>query len=182
MSYFYKSAVNITEGFFSTPQKKENRGSPNPETGYYSIKLCRKNCKAKNDYVHRCIWREANRCEIPPGFVVHHIDNDKSNNKITNLSLCSQYYNVSQSTYKKPLNCGIEQRRKYATGKNLRCSIVAKSDIETTYESMRQASIALGINISLISNIVNNKKYCHTSKSKIDNKRYTFFRTNKCSS
>ena len=75
---------------------------------------------------------------------------------------------------------GIKQREQYKTGKNHRCSIVAKTDnIELKYNSMRQCSKALGISISLISNIVNKKKYCKTSKSKVDGKRYTFFRQNK---
>jgi len=75
---------------------------------------------------------------------------------------------------------GVEQREKFKTGKNHRCAIIAKTGIEeTTYNSMRQCSKALLINLSLISNIVNKKKYCKTSKSKLDNKRYTFFRKNK---
>ena len=75
---------------------------------------------------------------------------------------------------------GIQQREKFKTGKNHRCSIIAKcGNIETKFNSMRQCSKALGINLSLISNIVNKKKYCKTSKSKVDNKRYTFFRNNK---
>ena len=73
---------------------------------------------------------------------------------------------------------GIAQREFHKTGKNHRCAIIAKcGDCETTYNSMRQCSKALGISLSLISNIVNKKKYCHTSKSKTDGKRYSFFRT-----
>ena len=72
-------------------------------------------------------------------------------------------------------------KKKKRTG--LGCKIVAKcGEEEITYNSMRICSKALGISLSLISNIVNQKRYCHTSKSKVNNKRYTFFRANKCNS
>ena len=184
MCHFYEANVNLDDGFFITPKLAQNRGYKHPITGYHSVTLKDKNNKYKTDYLHRCLWREANRAEIPPGFVIHHIDSNKSNNKISNLALCSQYFNIQNS---KPnqwcetrVRKGIAQRKKYATGKNHRCSIIAKTgDIETTFNSMRQASNVLDISLSLISNIVNKKKYCHTSKSKKDGKRYSFFRCNK---
>ena len=39
-------------------------------------------------YTHRLVW-EAKRGKIPDGFVVHHIDGNKANNKLSNLALMS---------------------------------------------------------------------------------------------
>ena len=184
MCHFYEADVNVREGFFITAKLAENRGTTHPLTNYQTITLKHKNQKYKTDLLHRCIWKEANKIEIPPGFVVHHINGDKSNNKISNLALCSQFYNIKESKPKQlcetKTRAGIAQREKHKTGKNHRCSIIAKCDTdETTYNSMRQCSKALDISLSLISNIVNKKKYCHTSRSKKDGKRYTFLRSSK---
>lgn len=41
----------------------------------------------KRILVHRLIWECANGCDIPDGYDVHHIDEDKGNNSIYNLEL-----------------------------------------------------------------------------------------------
>jgi len=50
-------------------------------TGYYLNSTIRKR-------LHRYIW-EYHNGEIPKGYQIHHIDHDKSNNDISNLSLTS---------------------------------------------------------------------------------------------
>jgi predicted DNA-binding protein YlxM (UPF0122 family) len=47
-------------------------------TGYYSLTT------DKRCLMHRYVW-EKERGAIPPKWDIHHIDNDKSNNKISNL-------------------------------------------------------------------------------------------------
>ncbi|HHV32242.1 MAG TPA: HNH endonuclease [Clostridiales bacterium] len=49
------------------------------KTGYYLN-------SATHERLHRAVW-ECHKGEIPDGFHIHHIDEDKSNNEIVNLAL-----------------------------------------------------------------------------------------------
>ncbi len=164
----YSAKADLENGCFTTPNKKINKGTPH-ESGYSLITL-ETNGAFKTDYLHRCIWKAANNCDIPCGFVVHHIDGNKSNSSISNLSLCSK--------------SRIHPKKKIVSrNSNCKCAITAKTgDVEKHYTSMRACAKDLDISLSLISKIVNNKQYHHTSKSKKDNLRYTFCRQNKCRS
>ena len=44
-------------------------------------------------YLHRAVWERFNG-EIPEGYVIHHIDGDKSNNDLTNLQLMTKSEHV----------------------------------------------------------------------------------------
>ena len=58
--------------------------------GYYHFKISdKKLIKPKNYYIHRFEW-ECIKGVIPEGFVIDHIDSNKTNNKIENLQLLSQ--------------------------------------------------------------------------------------------
>ena len=53
--------------------------------GYYIITSRKEgNC---GKLLHRCIWSDFWGCEIPKDYVIHHIDNNPSNNCILNLQL-----------------------------------------------------------------------------------------------
>jgi len=41
-------------------------------------------------YIHQVVWEHFNG-EIPKGYVIHHIDGDKSNNEISNLQIMTQH-------------------------------------------------------------------------------------------
>jgi len=65
-------------------------------TGYYGL---------TNDdrrLIHRDVWMFYNKKDIPKNFDIHHIDRNKTNNKINNLELISH----------------AEHSRKYSTGHN----------------------------------------------------------------
>jgi len=64
-------------------------------TGYYG------NTKGKRQLIHIEVWEYYNG-EIPKGFDIHHIDRDKSNNKLKNLEMIEH----------------AEHSRKFATGRN----------------------------------------------------------------
>ena len=81
--------------------------------GYYQFRVNdkKKLIKPKNYYIHRFEW-ECVKGVIPEGFVIDHIDSNKTNNKIENLQLLSQkmlekeivnlyYHLISKITNKK---------------------------------------------------------------------------------
>lgn len=68
--------------------------------GYYKIKLKLKNGSTKDFYYHRVMWYYFNG-EIPEGLQVNHIDEDKSNNVLSNLSLMTPNENINYGTRSK---------------------------------------------------------------------------------
>lgn len=47
-------------------------------------------CAATHGYLHRAVWEFYNG-KIPEGYVIHHIDHNKSNNDISNLACMTKY-------------------------------------------------------------------------------------------
>ena len=64
--------------------------------GYMRVDLS-KNGKAKRYYVHRIVY-EAFMGNIPKGYEINHIDENKSNNNISNLELCTHIQNTNYGT------------------------------------------------------------------------------------
>jgi len=62
--------------------------------------------------LHKAIWEEKNG-KVPDGFLVHHIDDDKLNNEISNLELMSsqkhcELHNQKHPKIKKCVVCEID--------------------------------------------------------------------------
>lgn len=60
----------------------------------------------KKIYLHRYIWEKHNG-EIPKGFIIHHKDNDRTNNNIENLECISR--SDHSKGHKKPKNIKKEE-------------------------------------------------------------------------
>lgn len=56
----------------------------------------------KHHCLHQYIWMVANRCEIPEGYEIHHIDHNPLNNSIYNLGLIES--TKHRSEHKKGIN------------------------------------------------------------------------------
>ena len=65
------------------------------DNGYKYVTLV-KNGKRKNHYVHRLV-AEAFIGNIPNGYVVNHLDYDRSNNNVRNLEIATQAENTNYS-------------------------------------------------------------------------------------
>jgi uncharacterized protein YjcR len=63
-------------------------------TGYYRCTKSRK----KHISLHRYVW-ETHYGEIPPGYDIHHLDRDRTNNNIENLELISHSEHSSRYAY-----------------------------------------------------------------------------------
>ena len=64
--------------------------------GYMRVTLS-KGGKPKTHYVHRIVY-EAFNGKIPEGYEINHIDEDKCNNSISNLEICTHIQNSNYGT------------------------------------------------------------------------------------
>lgn len=67
--------------------------------GYLHVNLY-KECKCKQFLVHRLVV-ETFIGEIPKGLVINHKDENKQNNNVDNLEICTQKYNLNYGTRNK---------------------------------------------------------------------------------
>ncbi len=61
---------------------------------YHSVAL-NKNANAKSFYIHYLVASTFIKCDENKNLVIDHIDNDKSNNKVSNLRYCTQRENLN---------------------------------------------------------------------------------------
>lgn len=72
-------------------------GAKNKKSGYWYCALTSDDGKVWKTKVHRVIWIAVNG-EIPNGLEVNHINEDKSNNSISNLNLLTRKENINYGT------------------------------------------------------------------------------------
>lgn len=72
--------------FYENRSKSELYSEILDKNGYVRIKINTNTEKSKWVYKHRYIWESVNGC-LKKGYVVHHIDHDRQNNKIENLEM-----------------------------------------------------------------------------------------------
>lgn len=66
----------------------------NGKAGYYQIKVYSEG-KGRAEYVHRLVWLAFNGA-IPEGYEIDHLDDDKSNNALSNLSVKTRKQNMDK--------------------------------------------------------------------------------------
>lgn len=81
---------------------KKSKKFLKPQTtrnGYQKVCLFDNEGKRHQEYVHRITWMAVNGVwEIPKCYDIHHCDEDKMNNQIANLLLCSHQENLNFGT------------------------------------------------------------------------------------
>lgn len=66
--------------------------------GYQQVGLYDNNGKRHSQLVHRVCWEAVNGRKVPEGYELNHIDEDKTNNHISNLQLCTRKENCNFGT------------------------------------------------------------------------------------
>lgn len=118
---------------------KEKILKPQINRGYYRVNLY-KNSIQKNYRVHRLVW-EAFNGQIPKGYEVNHINEIKSDNRLSNLNLM---------THKENVNFGTRNERAGKVLKNRKdqSKLVLQYDLQDNfvkeYPSAHQAERELG--------------------------------------
>ena len=136
--------------------KKTNKwiGAKNNK-GYWQCHLISDDNKQWNTKIHRIIWQSING-EIPKGYEVNHIDEDKSNNSITNLNLLSPKENTNFGTgiQRRAIKQRETQKHKPIAGYNTIGELIYL--FPSTREAQRN-----GFNSGAISNCCNGLRQSH---------------------
>lgn len=129
-------------------EPKELKGTP-LENGYLAVKIvngeCRKQCR-----IHRIVWVAANGV-IPDGYVIDHINNDKTDNRLCNLQLLTPEENSTKAR-----NDGLYKVHENAGQAKITDEThdLIKYAYENTEMSLRQLSEVFGISKSRVHQIV----------------------------
>ena len=140
--------------------KNKSRG------GYLSLCLMCKDKKPRLFYFHRVIWFYFNG-EIPQGYEINHIDEDKTNNSLSNLELLTRVENVRYGTrtLRASITNSIVQKGRKLTKEHILKMALAKSkpilqyNLETKepikeWQSSRQVERELGFSSSTVGKAV----------------------------
>ena len=116
-----------------------------------------------NIYIHRLYYiHHNNGTPIPYGMEIDHIDQDKSNNHISNLRLSTVSQNRKNRTYN--MNTIIKKK----------VPIIACNNVKIfNFESISSASKALGIGQGMISMSLQKKRY-YNKLIALDGSKYEF--------
>ena len=162
-SIFYNCKIDIKKGLVTTKRRTNHAGSINKKTGYHTVMLQAKGEKHYAPYyLHRVVWEEANQCRIPKGFHVHHLDSNKSYNSIMNLALVTQRLNNWYAAQNRDYKAIYETRKRNGFKAKIvaTCSEEDGTETKLHFDSMSKCAKHFNKNVSVISNIVNNKGYC----------------------
>ena len=85
--------------------------SVNSKTGYVKVGLFKPSKATKYYYVHRLVAQAFIPCN-DESLEVNHIDEDKSNNKVSNLEWCNRLYNLNYGNRNKLIGEANKKRRK----------------------------------------------------------------------
>ena len=120
--------------------------------GYINVILCDDEKNKVRFSLHRLIWTVVNG-EIPKGLQINHIDENKYNNSISNLSLVTPSENVNWGT-------GNERRRKAETNHPLKSKpvIASQNNIITMYYPSAKEAERNGYNNAHINNCCRGKR------------------------
>lgn len=130
---------------------KRNRfvGAQHPN-GYWYVTLTDDDGKQKTSLLHKVIWTSVNG-QIPEGLDVNHIDEDKSNNSISNLNLMTRKDNINWGS-------GIERR---AEKQSKQVGAHQNGVLIMTFQSVSEAARYVGGGTSSITKCCRGKQKSH---------------------
>lgn len=139
--------------------------------GYQRINLWDDNSIKQQWKVHRLIWTIMNG-EIPEGMQINHLDENKTNNSISNLALVTPKENVNWGTRNARAGVALskslkgrkfteQHRYNLAKSKGKAVCMLKNGKLLGRFHSTRNAEEIMGFNHSLISNCCNGQQTHH---------------------
>ena len=122
------------EGKIYSTKTKRMVGYKN-EDGYIKCSFYDNNSNRTFTSIHRIIYSSING-EIPKGYEVNHIDEDKNNNSIFNLELCDRTYNNNYGSH----NDKIKQTKQEQKGRCKAVGAFKNGELIITFPSIAEAT------------------------------------------
>lgn len=104
---FSNYEIDVENGTVYSLKRNRFIGNQHPN-GYWQITLMGDDHKEHHFMLHRVIWMAVNG-DIPEGMEINHLDEDKSNNSISNLNLVTPKENMNWGTC---IQRRVEKQRK----------------------------------------------------------------------
>ena len=125
--------------------------------------------KSKTVFVHRFIY-ECYNGVIPEGMVIDHINDDKKDNRVKNLQLCTQQQNCKKSAKNRDYSFAAKNHE------NKKCikAINIETNETTYYNSLYATQQHLGVNCGIVSMCCQGINNVKSGISKKNGCRYTF--------
>ncbi len=145
---------------WGTPRKMLFKGTVLQQfigTNDYMKVTLSKEGKTKSVEVHRLVY-EAFNGKVPDGMQVNHIDEDRQNNKLTNLNILTPQENTNYGNHNKRVSKTMSKK---VFQYDLNHNLIAE------YESTKDAAIKNDFDQATISACARGKKSCHTYKGYI---------------
>ena len=173
-SIFYKNIkIDFQTGCIVT-KHKTNYGHLDPISGYLKLTLVSKgggkNCSV---LVHRLIWSEFHEKKIPKGLCICHKNDNRKDNRISNLLLETYSFNNKSASKNK----NYKEIMKHIRNSVPITAHCLENGEKIDFDSIYKASKKLLINSGLISMILSQnptRKYFKNARSKLNKKLYTF--------
>jgi len=152
-----------TTGEVKLKRGKITKGNLN-STGYMCFSMPK-----INYYVHRFIWECVNGV-IEDNKVIDHINNNKTDNKISNLQLVTQQENCFKSAKNRDYNFLKDNHK---NKKKIKATNLITGE-ESIYKSFYSCSKSLGVNAGVISMCCQGLNRVKSGKSKITGESFSF--------
>jgi len=136
--------------------------------GYMNVNVKGKTTEQVSMSVHRFIWECVNGT-IEDGKEIDHIDENKLNNKISNLQLLTHRENLLKSIKKRNYKFV-----KYNHSKRMAVKSTCEDGNIDYHESVSMAARDTGLNVGIVSYSVRKLNHCKGGISKTDGKYYSF--------
>lgn len=95
---YTKYEVYADGRIWSYTHNKFLKPSNNNTGNYQHVCLVDNNGKKHTTKLHKIVWIAVNGCEVPVGYEINHIDENKENNHISNLELVTRKENCNFGT------------------------------------------------------------------------------------
>ncbi len=119
---------------------KSNRwiGAKNKKDDYWYCALYDDDGTVWNTKVHRVVWTAVNG-EIPKGYEVNHIDENKSNNSISNLNLLTHQENINWGSH----NERVSKARKGKKQPNISKALTNRKDQSKSVGAFKDGTLMM---------------------------------------
>ena len=141
--------------------------------GYKTVTLCKEGIR-KEFLVHRLVW-SAFKGEIPEGYVVNHLNEIKTDNRLENLEICTSTENMNYGTRNERISKAMAVSAKGNTYRRKMIVLRALKSCEIySFSSSYEASAFFGHGKTYVGLLIHEARKKNSNKIKLKGNEYYF--------